>query len=190
MNDDADNNSPSERLARPTIQNETRQKGDEDTQADSGQCRAGDLRPGATGATRAPPGPDQSAKRPPNFQGNQKAKGTAAKGLLPHRDHRRTRICRSHKGLLTEGPRAAGATGAPTATGTNRRSPEDQGAKGSSQGPLPTRWGLGPKTRCPGTPRARSRDYAQNVTSLCHVTLRPGRSSFQKRTIQTNIASL
>ena len=59
MNDDADNNSPSERLARPTIQNETRQKGDEDTQADSGQCRAGDLRPGATGATRAPPGPDQ-----------------------------------------------------------------------------------------------------------------------------------
>ena len=110
MNDDADNNSPSERLARPTIQNETRQKGDEDTQADSGQCRAGDLRPGATGATRAPPGPDQSAKRPPNFQGNQKAKVTAAKGLLPPRDHRRTRICRSHKGLLTEGPRAAGAT--------------------------------------------------------------------------------
>ena len=35
---------------------------------------------------------------------------TAAKGLLPPRDHRGTRICRSQKGLLTEGPMAAGAT--------------------------------------------------------------------------------
>ena len=38
VNDAAGNNSPSEHLARPTIQNETRQKGDEDedAQADSG----------------------------------------------------------------------------------------------------------------------------------------------------------
>ena len=156
MNDDADNNSPSERLARPTIQNETRQKGDEDTQADSGQCRAGDLRPGATGATRAPPGPDQSAKRPPNFQGNQKAKGTAAKGLLPPRDHRRTRICRSHKGLLTEGPRAAGAT-----RGSNRHRTTTGGLQ-RTRGPKAAvkdyYQPVGPEARCLRTPRARSRD--------------------------------
>ena len=105
-----------------------------------------------------------TSKGPSDFQGNQKAKVAAAKGLLPHKDHR--------------GPTATGATGAPAAgatrgssqkvqgllepqglqqpQGTNRGPPEDQGTKDNSPGLLPTRWGLGPKTRCPRTPRAGS----------------------------------
>ena len=130
-----------------------------------------------------------TSKGPSDFQGNQKANVTAAKGLLPHKDHRGPGAkgapsCRSHKGLLQKVQGLLEPQGLQQPQGTNRRPPEDQGAKGNSQGLLPTRWGLGPKTRCRETPRARSRDYSRRVTSLCHVNLRPGRSRLQTGTIQ------
>ena len=50
-----------------------------------------------------------TSKKPPDSKGNQEAEMAAAKGLLPHEDHRRTKSRESHEGLLTEGPMAAGA---------------------------------------------------------------------------------
>ena len=39
-----------------------------------------------------------TSKGPSDFQGNQKAKVAAAKGLLPHRDHRRTKAAGATRG--------------------------------------------------------------------------------------------
>ena len=111
-----------------------------------------------------------ASKGPSDFQGNQKAKVAAAKGPLPHKDHRGPGATRAPAAGATRGSsqKVQGLLepqGLQQPQGTNRRPPEDQGTKDNSPGLLPTRWGLGPKTRCPRTPRARSRDYARRVTS-------------------------
>ena len=82
-----------------------------------------------------------TSKGPPDFQGNQKAKEAAAKGLLPPRDHRRTKSCRSHKGLQQP-------------QGTNRRSPEDLGGKGRVKDHYQP---VGPGATMLGTTRATTR---------------------------------
>ena len=157
MHDTAgDKSNPSGHLARPTIQKKRLGRRAMKTPKPT----RGSVGPGTLDQElQEPQGLHQNqntSKGPPDFQGNQKAKVAAAKGLLPPRDHRRTKSCRSHKGLLTEGPRAAGAT-----RGSNsHRAPTGglQRTRGPKAAVKDYYQPVGPEARCLRTPRARSRD--------------------------------
>jgi len=131
-----------------------------------------------------------TSKGPSDFQGNQKAKVATAKGLLPHKDHRGPGAtgapsCRSHKGLLTEGPRAAGATGAPTTTRHQQETSRGPGSQRQQPRATTNQVGPGPQDPMPGDTAGQVPGLCTSRYVTCSVTLRPGRSSFQTRTIQT-----
>ena len=146
--------------------------------ADSGQCRARDLRPGAKGTEGTQGDSSQGATATYRSQRNYRSH----KGLLTQKDCRShqglltQKDCRSHKGLHTHKD-CRSHQGLQQPQGTNRRSPEDQGTKGSSQGLLPTIGPPRPETRCPGAPRARSRDDSRD-SNACQAT---GRGSQAER---------
>ena len=114
--------------------------------ADSGQCRARDLRPGAKGTEGTQGDSSQGATATYRSQRNYRSH----KGLLTQKDCRShqglltQKDCRSHKGLHTHKD-CRSHQGLQQPQGTNRRSPEDQGTKGSSQELLPTIGPLGPR---------------------------------------------
>ena len=134
-----------------------------------------------------------ASKGPSDFQGNQKAKVAAAKGLLPHRDHKGPRAagakggscCRSHKGLLTEGPRAAGATGAPTTTRHQQETSRGPGNQRQQPRATTNQVGPGPQDPMPEDTAGQVPGLCTSRYVTCSVILRPGRSSFQTRTVQT-----